>query len=67
MHKAAGEDKAITANEKELISLAISICIRCNGCVDCHVKNANGAGATQEEITETFSFRLLWRWSFTWI
>jgi AhpD family alkylhydroperoxidase len=53
MHKAAGEDKALTAKEKELISLGISICIRCDGCIACHVKGAIGAGATQEEIVET--------------
>jgi AhpD family alkylhydroperoxidase len=59
MHKAAGEDKALTTKEKELISLGISICIRCDGCVACHVKGAIGAGAPQEEIVETIGFRLL--------
>lgn len=53
MHKAAGEDKALTAKEKELISLGIAINIRCDGCIACHVKGAIGAGATQEEIVET--------------
>lgn len=53
MHKAAGEDKALSAKQKELISLGISIAIRCEGCIACHVKAALDTGATQGEIVET--------------
>jgi AhpD family alkylhydroperoxidase len=53
MHKAAGEDKALTAKQKELIALGIAIAIRCEGCIACHVKAALETGATQEEIVET--------------
>jgi len=38
---------------KELISLGISITIRCEGCIACHVQAALQAGATKEEIIET--------------
>ncbi len=53
MHKANGEDKALSAKHKELQALAIGIAIRCEGCIACHVQGALEAGATQEEIVET--------------
>ncbi|MFO7864300.1 MAG: carboxymuconolactone decarboxylase family protein [Salinivirgaceae bacterium] len=53
MHHATGEDKALTGKQKELIALGISITIRCEGCIACHVQGALEAGATQEEIVET--------------
>lgn len=53
MHKATGEDKALSAKHKELIALGIAITIRCEGCIACHVKDALKAGASQEEIVET--------------
>jgi AhpD family alkylhydroperoxidase len=53
MHKATGEDSALSVKHKELIALGIAICIRCEGCISCHVQGALQAGATQEEIVET--------------
>ncbi|HPE35267.1 MAG TPA: carboxymuconolactone decarboxylase family protein [Bacteroidales bacterium] len=53
LHKVAGEDKALSGKMKELISLGISITIRCEGCIACHVQAALQAGATKEEIIET--------------
>ncbi len=53
IHKATGEDKALTARTKELIALGISITIRCEGCIACHVEAALKAGATKDEIVET--------------
>ena len=53
MHKAAGEDKALTAKTKELIALGISITIRCEGCIASHMGPAIKAGATKDEIMET--------------
>ncbi len=53
MHKAAGEDKALSGKHKELISLGIAIAIRCEGCIACHVLGALKAGATKDEIVET--------------
>jgi AhpD family alkylhydroperoxidase len=53
MHKVAGEDKSLSGKHKELISLGISIAIRCEGCIACHVQGALKAGATKEEIVET--------------
>jgi len=53
MHHAAGEDKALTAKQKELIALGIAITIRCEGCIACHMKAVLDTGATREEIVET--------------
>lgn len=59
MHHATGEDKALTAKQKELIALGIAISIRCEGCIACHVKAAIEAGATQEEIVETIGVSIV--------
>jgi AhpD family alkylhydroperoxidase len=53
MHHTTGEDKALSAKQKELIALGIAIVIRCEGCIACHAKAAVEVGATQEEIVET--------------
>jgi AhpD family alkylhydroperoxidase len=41
------------AKMRELISLAVSITLRCDGCITTHVAAARKAGATKEEIAET--------------
>ena len=52
MHKKALVDGALSTKVKELISLAIAITVRCNGCIAYHVHDALEAGATKEEILE---------------
>jgi AhpD family alkylhydroperoxidase len=52
MKESAVKDGALSHKTKELISLGISICARCDGCVASHVKRAREAGATREEIAE---------------
>lgn len=59
LHKASAGDSALTGRQKELIALGISIAIRCEGCISCHVKAALKAGATQEEIVETIGVSIL--------
>lgn len=59
MHHATAEDGALTVKQKELIALGISITIRCEGCIACHVKAAIEAGATKEEIVETIGVSLV--------
>lgn len=53
LSKGAGAENILSKKDKELISLAISIAIRCEGCIACHVKGALSAGASKEEIVET--------------
>ena len=36
----------------ELISLAVAVTTRCDGCISVHTKKALAAGATREEIAE---------------
>ncbi|WP_421946423.1 carboxymuconolactone decarboxylase family protein [Phaeodactylibacter xiamenensis] len=59
LHKSSAGDSALTGRQKELIALGISIAIRCEGCISCHVKAALKAGATQEEIVETIGVSIL--------
>lgn len=59
MSSAIVEDKALSFKHKELIALGISIAIRCEGCIACHIKAALQAGATQEEIVETIGVSVL--------
>jgi len=40
------------AKTRELISLAVAVAIRCDGCITVHSKAAVDRGATKEEIAE---------------
>lgn len=53
MHGAAMEAGALSPATKELISLAVGITSRCDGCVTYHVHDALEAGASRAEIEET--------------
>src|SRR5665647_170213 len=44
---------AIEPKSKELMALAISIAIHCDGCVAYHTKMAHQHGATRQEVLET--------------
>ena len=52
MMKAAEKDGALSHKVKELVTLGISIAIRCDYCIAFHVANCLKAGATREEIME---------------
>ena len=58
MAQAAGKSGALDAKTKELIALAISVAIRCDGCVAFHAKAAFKHGATREEVMETMGMAL---------
>lgn len=53
MHEASGRDGALSAKVKELMALAISIAVRCDGCIAFHTQRALRHGATKEEFAET--------------
>lgn len=59
LHKSALEGKALSGKHKELISLGISITIRCEGCIAVHVLSALKEGATKEEIIETIGVAIV--------
>lgn len=50
---AATADGTLDKKTKELMAVAISICIRCDGCIAYHTYSAIKAGATREEYLET--------------
>lgn len=50
---AATAPNALDTKTKELMALAISIAVRCGGCVAYHTRAALKAGAIREEIAET--------------
>ena len=53
LHKKAVEDGALSAKVKEMMALAISIVVGCEGCIAYHVHDAIKAGATRHELLET--------------
>lgn len=50
--KANKGDKALTQKQKEYMSLAIGIAVKCEACTKTHAKKAVEAGATMEELAE---------------
>ncbi|MGM0701011.1 MAG: carboxymuconolactone decarboxylase family protein [Pseudomonadota bacterium] len=50
---AANADGALSSKGKELMALAISIAVRCEGCIGFHAKAAAKHGATRQEVLET--------------
>ena len=59
LHKKAVEEGALSAKTKELMALAISIAVRCEGCISYHVHDAVEAGATRQELLETIGIALM--------
>ena len=59
MHRAASTDGALSALTKELMALAISIVVRCDGRIAFHVHDAIEAGASEAEISEAVSVAVL--------
>ncbi len=51
--QAALKPAALDVKTKELISLAIAVAIRCDGCIAFHAQAAVKAGATRDEVLET--------------
>ena len=59
MHRHSVSDGVLTAKVKELVALAISIAVRCDGCIAYHVHDALKAGATDEEVCETIGVAVM--------
>lgn len=49
---AGAESGHLDEKTRQLISLAVAVTTRCDGCISVHAKEAVGAGATQQEIAE---------------
>jgi len=59
LHKKAVEQSALPGEVKEMMALAISIVLGCEGCIAYHVHNAIAAGATRQELLETTGVGIL--------
>lgn len=59
LHRKAVEEGALSAKVKEMMALAISIVVGCEGCIAYHVHDAVRAGATRQELLETIGVALL--------
>jgi AhpD family alkylhydroperoxidase len=59
LHKKAMEDGTLSRKVKEMMALAISIVVGCDGCIAYHVHDAVAAGATRQELLETIGVALL--------
>ncbi len=59
LHKKAFEDGALSRKTKELMALAVSIAVQCEGCIAYHVHDAVKAGATRQELLETIGVAIM--------
>ncbi|GJQ62345.1 MAG: alkyl hydroperoxide reductase AhpD [Melioribacteraceae bacterium] len=52
-------DGALPKKSKELMGLVASMVLRCNDCILYHIDKAIEAGATEQELHETFNIALI--------
>ncbi len=55
----AKSDGVIDGKTKELMAVAISIALRCDGCIGFHVRGAVKLGATRAEMLETIGVAVM--------
>jgi len=59
LHVASQADGALSRKVKELMALAISIAVHCEGCIAYHVHDALTAGASPQEVAETVGVAIM--------
>ena len=59
LHKKSVEPGALDAKTKELMALAISIVVHCEGCIAYHTHDAVLAGASCQELLETIGVAIM--------
>ena len=52
-------DGALDVKTKELLGLVASLVLRCDDCISYHVAQCRSAGASRQELFETFSIGLV--------
>ena len=57
--KIALEEGALCAKTKELIAVALSVAVKCEPCLEHHLKRALQIGASEREIAEALGVALL--------
>lgn len=58
MGQAASKEGALSKKTKELISVALSVAARCDGCIGLHVATIIKLGVTRNELLETLSMAI---------
>ncbi|MGD2050180.1 MAG: carboxymuconolactone decarboxylase family protein [Chloroflexota bacterium] len=59
LHRKATAEGALSSSVKEMMALAISIVVGCEGCIAYHVHDAIEAGASRDELLETIGVAIL--------
>lgn len=59
LHRKTMDDGALPGKIKELMALAVSVAVGCDGCIAYHTHDAVKAGATRPELIETIGVGVL--------
>jgi AhpD family alkylhydroperoxidase len=59
MGRAAMGPGALDRKTKELIAMAVSVAVRCDGCIASHARGAVAAGASKQEAAEALGVSIL--------
>jgi AhpD family alkylhydroperoxidase len=59
LHRQATAEGALSSSVKEMMALAISIVVGCEGCIAYHVYDAVEAGASRDELLEAIGVAVL--------
>lgn len=59
LHRSAVAEGALPQATKELMAVAIAICMRCDDCVTLHLHDALQAGASPEQVHEAIGVAIL--------
>lgn len=59
LHNKSVDSGALDKKTKELMALAISIVVHCEGCIAYHTHDAIEAGATRPELIETIGLAIM--------
>lgn len=59
LHRKAIADGALSSSVKEMMAMAISIVVGCEGCIAYHVHDAIQAGASRDELLEAIGVAIL--------
>lgn len=56
--RSATEARALDTKTKELVAVAISVALRCDGCIAFHVKAARRAGSSRDELCDVIGMAI---------
>lgn len=59
LHRKATDEGALSSSFKEMMAMAISIVVGCEGCIAYHVHDAIQAGASRDELLEAIGVAIL--------